>query len=62
MMKSRLQKLNGLTYRELKTNIGNVIKKIPKVKYKNIIKGTYKRTEGYIKKSSNRNKILKKYL
>jgi hypothetical protein len=31
-MKSRLQKLDGLTYKELKTNINNVIKDIPKEK------------------------------
>jgi hypothetical protein len=33
-MKSRLYKLYGLTYKELKNNIDKVIKEIPKEKYK----------------------------
>ena len=32
MMKSRLQKLNGLTYKNLKENINKVIGEIPKEK------------------------------
>ena len=43
MFKSRLQKLNGLKYEELNKNIEKVIKEIPKEKYENIIKGTYKK-------------------
>jgi len=62
MMKSRLHKLEGLTYNELKTNIEKVIKDIPKEKYENIIKGTYNRTKKYSKKPSNRKKTLKNYL
>ena len=62
MMKSRLHKLEGLTYKELKTNIEKVIKDIPKEKYENIIKGTYNRTEKYHKKPSNRKKTIKNYL
>ena len=62
MMKSRLQKLDGLTHKELKTNIEKVIKDIPKEKYENIIKGTYNRTEKYHKKPSNIKKKLKNYL
>lgn len=62
MMKSRLQKLDGLTHKELKNNIEKVIKDIPKEKYENIIKGTYNRTKKYSKKSSNRRKTLKNYL
>lgn len=62
MMKSRLQKLDGLTHKELKTNIEKVIKDIPKEKYENIIKGTYNRTKKYSKKPSNRRKTLKNYL
>ena len=38
MLKSRLQKLDGLTYNELKKNIKKVIKEIPKEKYENIFK------------------------
>ena len=37
MMKSILYKLDGLTHKELKTNIDKVINDIPKEKYKNII-------------------------
>jgi len=62
MMKSRLQKLDGLTHKELKTNIEKVIKDIPKEKYENIIKGTYNRTEKNHKIPSNRKKTLKNYL
>ena len=62
MMKSRLHKLNGLTYLELKENISKVIKEIAKEKYENIIKGTYKKPDIYIKKISNRVKELKNYL
>ena len=36
MLKSRLQKLDGLTYNELKKNIEKVIKEIPREKYENI--------------------------
>ena len=62
MLKSRLQKLNRLKYEELNKNIQKVIKEIPKEKYKNIIKGTYNKSEIYIKKISNRVKELKNYL
>jgi len=36
MLKSRLQKLEGLKYEELKKNIEKVVREIPKDKYKNI--------------------------
>ena len=62
MMKSKLQKLNGLTHSELKTNITKVIKDIPKDKYENIIKGTYNRNEKFVKNPSNRTKKKKNYL
>ena len=63
IMKSHLQKLTGLTYINLKTNIQNVINKIPKEKYKNILNCSYNRSEKYYKKQpSNRNKTLKNYL
>jgi len=48
MLKSILQKLDGLTREKLKENIEKVIKDIPK--------------EKYVKKSSNRTRKLKKYL
>ena len=61
MFKSRLQKLNGLSYNELKNNIKKVIKEIPKEKYKNIMKGAYERKDKYISKK-NTTKIKKNYL
>jgi len=38
ILKSRLQKLDGLTREKLKENITNVIRGIPKEKYENIFK------------------------
>ena len=62
ILKSRLQKLEGLVYDELKDNIKKVIIDIPKEHYKNIFKGSYDRKIKYIKKSNSRKKILKNYL
>ena len=62
MLKSRLQKLDGLTHAELKENITNTIMNITKEKYKNIIKGAYERPEKYISKKNNTRKIKKNYL
>jgi len=50
ILKSRLQKLDGLTYENLKHNISKVISEIPKEKYRNIIQGAYDRPEKYISK------------
>ncbi len=62
ILKSKLQKLEGLTYNELKLNIGKVIKEIPKETYKNLLIGSYKRDVVYVKKSSKKSsKKLKKY-
>ena len=60
MMKSRLQKLEGLNYENLKENIQKVLNDIPKEKYKNILKGAYKRPEKYVVKNKTR-KIKKNY-
>ena len=62
MLKSRLQKLDGLTHEKLKENIEKVIKDIPKEKYENIFKGAYNRTEKYVKKPLNRTRKLKNNL
>ena len=62
MLKSRLQKLDGLTHAELKENITKTILNIPKEKYRNIIKGAYERPEKYISKKNNTRKIKKNYL
>jgi hypothetical protein len=54
MLKSRLQKLDGLTYDELKKNIEKVLKEIPREKYENIFKGAYERPEKYLSKNKTR--------
>jgi transposase len=61
MLKSRLQKLDGLTHIKLKENITKVISEIPKEKYKNIFKGAYERPEKYVGKNKTR-KVKKNYL
>ena len=61
MLKSRLQKLDGLTHIKLKENITKVISEIPKEKYKNIFKGAYERPEKYVAKNKTR-KVKKNYL
>ena len=61
MLKSRLQKLDGLTHIKLKENITKVISEIPKEKYKNIFKGAYERAEKYVAKNKTR-KVKKNYL
>ena len=60
MLKSKLQKLDGLTYEKLKLNIEKVIRNISQEKYENIFKGAYKRPEKYIAKNKTR-KIKKIY-
>ena len=62
MLKSRLQKLDGLTHVELKRNITKVIQGIPKEKYRNIVKGAYERPEKYISKNKTRKRPKKNYL
>jgi transposase len=62
MLKSRLQKLDGLTHDELKRNITKVIQGIPKEKYRNIVKGAYERPEKYISKNKTRKRPNKNYL
>ena len=60
MLKSRLQKLDGLKYENLKENIQKVISEIPKEKYENIFKGAYERPEKYVPKNKTR-KVKKIY-
>jgi hypothetical protein len=62
MLKSHLQKLDGLTHGELKNNIKKKIRTIPKEKYRNIIKGAYERPEKYVSNKNNTRKIKKNYL
>ena len=49
MLKLWLQKLEGLSYNDLKLNITKVIKDISKEIYKNLLIGSYKRDEKYVK-------------
>ena len=60
MLKSRLQKLEGLKYEKLKENIQKVISEIPKEKYENIFKCAYERPEKYIPKNKTQ-KVKKMY-
>jgi transposase len=62
MLKSRLQKLDGLTHTELKRNITKAIQGIPKEKYRNIVKGAYERPEKYVTKNKTRKRPKKNYL
>ena len=55
MLKSRLQKLDGLTHEKLKDNIEKVIKDIPKEKYENIFKGAYNKNAVYLKNNERKN-------
>ena len=57
MLKSRLQKEEGLTYEKLKENISNVIRGIPKEKYENIFKGAYNRDVVYVKNKTRKQKL-----
>ena len=57
MLKSRLQKLDGLTHEKLKENITNVIRGIPKEKYENIFKGAYNRDVVYVKHKTRKRKL-----
>ena len=54
MLKSRLQKLDGLKYENLKEYIQKVISEIPKENYENIFKGADERPEKYVPKNKTR--------
>jgi len=57
MLKSRLQKLDGLTHEKLKENITNVIRGMPKEKYENIFKRSYNRDVVYVNKKTKIEKL-----
>lgn len=59
VFKSKLQKLDCLTYTEIESNIRKAVKSIPPSTYKNILEGSYKRDETYKRKSSK--KSVRKY-
>lgn len=52
VLKSKLRKLEGLTYEDLKKNIKTAIKLIPIEYYSRILKGSYIREKEYYKKAS----------
>ena len=62
MLKSKLHKLNGLKYENLKENIVKAIDLIPKEYYKNILEGSYNRKEKYVPKNKTRKNSKKMYL
>jgi len=62
MLKSKLHKLNGLKYDNLKENIVKAIDIIPQEYYKNILEGAYNRKEKYIPKNKTRKNSKKIYL
>ena len=62
MLKSKLQKLDGLTHEEIKKNIKKSLKDIPIESYVNIFKGAYDRSEKYVKTTIPRVKKTKNYL
>jgi hypothetical protein len=63
VLKSKLQKEEGLGYNNLKENISKVIRYIPKKYLNNILNGAYKnRDVKYIKTNKTRKRTLKKYL
>lgn len=61
VLKSKLQKKEGLTYNHLQSNIEKVLLDIPLITFKNIFKGVYERPEKYKLKNKTR-KIKKNYL
>ena len=62
MLKSKLHKMNGLKYDNLKENIIKAINIIPQEYYRNILEGAYNRKEKYIEKNKTRKKSQKMYL
>ena len=61
ILKSRLQKIDGLTYNEIRSNIKQIIKEISEKIYTNIFNGSYKRDNIYIYIYINQKKIVRKY-
>jgi len=63
ILKSKLQKEEGLGYNNLKENISKVVRYIPKKYLYNIINGAYKNRDlAYIKHNKTRKRSLKNYL
>jgi transposase len=62
MLKSRLQKMPGLKYNELKNNIDRAVNNIPAQYYINLFNGAYKRDNVYKSRRHPRKRKHKKYL
>ena len=62
MLKSHLHKYQGLTLIELKNDIKNILNKLTKEKFNNILNGTYKRSLNYKNTHANKSVKCKKYL
>ena len=60
VLKSKLKKLDNLSYNQIKENIAKAVIEIPKEHYHNIIKGTYDRTPKTEQKTKNKPKTPKK--
>ena len=61
MLKSKLQKFNGLKYENLKENIVKAINIIQPEYYENILRGAYNRNEEYVPKNKTRKNAKKMY-
>jgi len=62
VLKSKLRKMEGLSFEELKNNVLKALKMIPKEHYENILKGAYERqTELKYPEKESRKKPLKNY-
>jgi len=61
VLKSKLRKTHDIGLNKLKLNVKKIIKNIPKLIFKNIMKGSYERNYKYIPKKSTRLKVQKRY-
>lgn len=61
VLKSKLKKMKGGNFNQLKINVKNALELIPNQTYKNIFKGSYKREVKYVSKKTSRLRKLKKY-
>lgn len=61
VLKSKLRKLNGFTYKKLKDNIKSTIKNIPKEYYLKLLKYSYERNNYYVNNKAKNKKKSKKY-
>ncbi len=55
--KNKYVKYLSVVHSEIKQNISNVVRNIPKEKYENIFKGAYNRNAVYFKNKTRKNKL-----